>query len=126
MGLSSSEGREEGLEPLDRVYELLSSSGGVEAARRGDRSMQQRPGDSPPTGSIHAEMIRPPGAMGIHRGTSLERGSRARGDSVAEVGHARGVDHADDLQTNRSAYVVEQANPTTKQQRHHAELDLVQ
>ena len=35
------EGRHEGLEPLDRAYDLSSLSGEVEAVGRGDRSMQQ-------------------------------------------------------------------------------------
>ena len=35
------EGRYEGLEPLDRAYDLSSLSGEVEAVGRGDRSMQQ-------------------------------------------------------------------------------------
>jgi hypothetical protein len=35
------EGRQEGLEPLDRAYDLSSLSGEVEAVARGDRSMQQ-------------------------------------------------------------------------------------
>ena len=34
------EGRYEGLEPLDRAYDLSSLSGEVEAVGRGDRSMQ--------------------------------------------------------------------------------------
>ena len=37
------EGRHEGLEPLDRAYDLSSLSGEVEAVGRGDRSMQQCP-----------------------------------------------------------------------------------
>ena len=40
---TSPEGRQEGLEPLDRGYGLPSLSGEVEAARWGDRSMQQCP-----------------------------------------------------------------------------------
>ena len=36
------EGRHEGLEPLDRAYDLSSLSGEVGALGRGDRSMQQR------------------------------------------------------------------------------------
>jgi hypothetical protein len=35
------EGRQEGVEPLDRAYDLSSLSGEVEAVGRGDRSMQQ-------------------------------------------------------------------------------------
>ena len=37
------EGRHEGVEPLDRAYDLSSLSGEVEAVGRGDRSMQQCP-----------------------------------------------------------------------------------
>jgi hypothetical protein len=39
--LSFMEGRQEGLEPLDRAYDLSSLSGEVEAVGGGDRSMQQ-------------------------------------------------------------------------------------
>ena len=41
------EGRHEGLEPLDRAYDLSSLSGEVEAVARGDRSMQQCPFSHP-------------------------------------------------------------------------------
>jgi hypothetical protein len=37
------EGRQERVEPLDRVYDLSSLSSEVEAVARGDRSMQQCP-----------------------------------------------------------------------------------
>src|SRR6266545_4124137 len=41
-GLSFMEGRQEGVESLDRAYDLSSLSGEVGALGRGDRSMQQR------------------------------------------------------------------------------------
>ena len=40
------EGRQEGVEPLDRAHDLSSLSGEVEAVARGDRSMQQCPLES--------------------------------------------------------------------------------
>jgi hypothetical protein len=41
-------GRQERVEPLDRAYDLSSFSSEVEAVARGDRSMQQCLGESPP------------------------------------------------------------------------------